>query len=279
MVTTETHPASTLVITADRGPRASLRDIWGSRELLYFLVWRDLKIRYKQTVLGVAWAVIQPLFLMLVFTLFFGSLAGIQSNGVPYPVFALAALLPWNLFSRGLTEASTSLSTNRNLITKVYFPRILLPASAVLAALADFAVAFGLLVFLMAWFGVMPTVAVLALPLFVVLAVMAAMGIGFWFSALDAKYRDIRYTLPFLTQFWLFVTPVVYPISLVPEAWRWVYSLNPMVGVVEGFRWALLGQSWSLDVYSSLSLLVTALLFFGGIAYFSRAERAVADLV
>ncbi len=257
----------------------SRRELWAYRELLYFLVWRDLKVRYKQTVLGVGWSVLQPVFLMIVFTLFFGKLAGLQTSGVPYPVFAFVALLPWTLFARGLTDASTSLSANRNLITKVFFPRILLPAAAVLAAVVDLAIAFVVLVFLMAYYGVVPTLAVVALPLFVAVAIIAAMGIGFWFSALDAKYRDIKYTLPFLTQFWLFVTPVVYPVTLVPDAWRWLYSLNPMVGVVEGFRWALLGQAWTLDSYTLLSVGIAILLFAGGVVYFGRAERSLADVV
>ena len=257
----------------------SRRELWAYRELLYFFVWRDLKVRYKQTILGVGWAIVQPVFLMLVFSLFFGTLAGIQTNGVPYPVFAFAALLPWTLFSRGLTDASTSLSANRNLITKVFFPRILLPAAAVLAAVVDFAIAFAVLVFLMFYYGIVPSLAVLALPLFTAMAILASMGIGFWFSALDAKYRDIKYTLPFLTQFWLFVTPVVYPTSLVPDAWRWLYSLNPMVGVVDGFRWALLGQAWAVDSFTLLSVAVTLILFAGGIVYFGRAERSLADVV
>lgn len=257
----------------------NLRELWIYRELLYFLVWRDVKVRYKQTVLGVAWAVLQPVFLMLVFTLFFGMLARIPSGDVPYPVFAYVALLPWSLFARGLTDASTSLVANQNLVTKVYFPRILLPASAVLAAVVDFGIAFVVLVGLMLYYGILPTIAVLILPLFVIVAVMAAMGIGFWFSALDAKYRDIRYTLGFLTQFWLFATPVVYPLSLVPEAWRWAYSLNPMVGVVESFRWALLGETWILDPTVFLSFVVVVFMFLGGVLYFRRAERTLADVV
>jgi len=238
-----------------------------------------VKVRYKQTILGVAWAVLQPLFLMLIFTIFFGMLARIPSDGVPYPIFAYAALLPWNLFARGLTDASTSLTANQNLITKVYFPRILLPAAAVLAAVVDFAVAFTVLLSLMVYYGIVPTFAVVSLPLFVAVAIMASMSIGFWFSALDAKYRDIRYTIPFLTQLWLFATPVVYPLSLVPEAWRWAYSLNPMVGVVEGFRWALLGGAWTLDPTVFLSLIVVVLIFLGGVLYFRRAERTLADVV
>lgn len=257
----------------------SFRELWSYRELLFFLVWRDIKVRYKQTVIGFGWAILQPLFLMLVFTLFFSQLAGISSDGVPYPVFVYAALLPWNLFARGLGEASTSLVSNYNLVTKTYFPRLILPASAVLAALVDFSIAFTVLVGLIIYFGIWPTIAVAALPLFIALAVMLSMGIAFWFSALNAKYRDVRHTLPFLTQIWLFATPVVYPLSLVPEAWRLLYSLNPMVGVVEGFRWALLGETWTLDSFVGLSIAVVFAIFLGGLLYFRRAERTLADVI
>lgn len=268
------------IISPSRGwTLVNLREVWAYRELLYFLVWRDVKVRYKQTVLGIAWAVLQPLFLMLVFTLFFGQLARIPSGGVPYPIFAYVALLPWTLFARGLTDASTSLVANERLVTKIYFPRLILPASAIFAALVDFAIATVLLVAMMLYYGIAPTLAIVALPLFVLIAAMSAMGIGFWFSALDARYRDIRYTLPFLTQLWLFATPVVYPLSLVPETWRWLYSLNPMVGVVEGFRWALLGEAWSFDPSLVVSILVVVAMFFGGLLYFRHAERTLADVV
>lgn len=278
MTRSDAVPVTTL--TPSRGwSLPNVRELWEYRELLYFLVWRDVKVRYKQTVLGVAWAIIQPVFMMIIFALFFGRLAGISSNGVPYEVFAYAALLPWNLFARGLTDASTSLVGNQQLVTKVYFPRLFLPTAAVLAALVDFGIAFSVLVALMFYYGVVPTLAIGALPLFVSIAVISSMGIGFWGSAMNAKYRDIRYTLPFLTQFWLFATPVVYPLSMVPEAWRWVYSLNPMVGVVEGFRWALLGEAWTLDPTVFLSLLIVVVMFIGGLLYFRRAERTLADVV
>ncbi len=257
----------------------NLGELWQYRELLYFLVWRDVKVRYKQTVLGVGWAVLTPVSLMLIFTLFFGQLAQIPSDGVPYPIFAYAALLPWTLFARGLADSSTSLVANQNLLSKVYFPRVFLPISAVLAALVDFVIAFVVLVPLMFYYGITPTLAVLALPIFVLVAVMAAIGVGLWFSALDAKYRDIRYTLPFLTQLWFFATPVVYPLSLVPESWRWLYALNPMVSVVEGFRWALLGTVWTFDPLLGLSLVVVILMFIGGFLFFRRAERTLADFV
>ncbi len=256
-----------------------LHEIWNYRELLYFLTWRDIKVRYKQTVLGIAWAVIQPLLMMIVFTLFFGRLAKIPSDGMPYPLFAFAALLPWQMFSRALTDASTSLVVNERLITKVYFPRLLVPASAVLATLVDFGIAFVLLLGMMVFYGVVPNQALVTLPLFILLALITALGVGFWLSALDAQYRDVRYTLPFLTQFWLFATPVVYPSSLVPEPWRLLYGLNPMVGVVEGFRWALLGREMPPDAMLAVSVIVSLVIFVGGLYYFSRMEKNLADVV
>ncbi|MCH6546023.1 MAG: ABC transporter permease [Deltaproteobacteria bacterium] len=257
----------------------NLAELWEYRELLYFLTWRDIKVRYKQTVLGAAWAVIQPLGMMLVFTIFFGRLVGVPSDGLPYPIFAYTALLPWQLFSRALTDASTSLVVNERLITKVYFPRLLIPVSAVLASLVDFAIAFVLLLGMMVFYGIVPTGSVLMLPLFVLLALMTALGIGFWLSALNAQYRDVRYTLPFLTQFWLFATPVVYPSSLVPEQWRLLYGLNPMTGVVEGFRWALLGRTGAPDAMLAVSAIAVLATFIGGLYYFSRVEETLADVV
>ena len=257
----------------------NLTELWEYRELLYFLTWRDIKVRYKQTVLGAAWAVIQPLGMMLVFTIFFGRLVGVPSDGLPYPIFAYTALLPWQLFSRALTSSSTSLVANERLITKVYFPRLLIPVSAVLASLVDFAIAFVLLLGMMVFYGIVPTGSVLMLPLFVLLALMTALGIGFWLSALNAQYRDVRYTLPFLTQFWLFATPVVYPSSLVPEQWRLLYGLNPMTGVVEGFRWTLLGKGAGLEHMLAVSVIAVLSTFIGGLYYFRRMERTLADVV
>ena len=256
-----------------------LQEVWNYRELLYFLTWRDVKVRYKQTVLGVAWAVIQPLFMMLIFTIFFGKLAKVPSDGLPYPVFAFTALLPWQMFSRALTDASTSLVVNERLITKVYFPRLLVPASAVLASLVDFAIALILLVGMMFYYSIVPTGAVWTLPLFILLALMTALGIGFWLSALDATYRDVRYTLPFLTQLWLFATPVIYPASMVPDNWRLLYGLNPMAGVVEGFRWALLGKGGAPDPLLAVSAIAVLMIFVGGLYYFSRMEETLADVV
>ena len=268
------------VVRPTRGWRPlNLRELWHYRGLLYFLIWRDVKVRYKQTVLGVAWAVIQPVFMMIVFTLIFDRLAGLPSEGNPYPVFAFVALLPWNLFVRGLSDAGTSVVGNQQLLTKIYFPRLILPASAVLAALVDLLIAFGVLAGLLLYYGIMPSLALLALPVFLVVAIISAMGIGFWLSAVDARYRDVRHTIPFLTQLWFFATPVVYSMTLVPESWRWFYSLNPMVGVVEGFRWALLGGTHSFDPYLLISMAVAVVMFIGGMFYFRRTERILADVV
>ena len=278
---TESPSQQVVVIRPARGwLPIRFRELWEYRELLYFLVWRDVKVRYKQTVLGVTWVVLQPLFLALLFTVIFGQLAGISSEGVPFALFAFVALLPWNLFAKGLYEGSTSLVANERLVTKVYFPRLILPASAVVGGLVDFMIGVGVLVGLMLYFGFVPTITILALPLFVFVAIILAMGIAFCLSAVDARYRDVRHTLPFLTQVWFFATPVVYPISLVPEAWRWLYALNPMVGVVEGFRWALLGRAWTLDpILMALSLAGVLVIFFAGLLYFTRTERVFADTV
>ncbi len=273
------HPTPMFIRPASGWVAINLIELWEYRELLYFLTWRDIKVRYKQTVLGAAWAVIQPLGMMLVFTIFFGHLVGVPSDGLPYPIFAYTALLPWQLFSRALTDASTSLVVNERLITKVYFPRLLIPVSAVLASLVDFAIAFVLLLGMMVFYGIVPTGSVLMLPLFVLLALMTALGIGFWLSALNAQYRDVRYTLPFLTQFWLFATPVVYPASLVPEQWRLLYGLNPMTGVVEGFRWALLGGTGAPDTMLAVSATVVLGVFIGGLYYFNRVGETLADVV
>ena len=256
-----------------------LKELWEYRELLYFLTWRDIKVRYKQTALGAAWAIIQPLFMMLVFSLFFGRLAKVPSDGLPYPVFTYCALLPWQLFAYALAESSNSLVTNERLITKVYFPRLVVPISSVLGGLMDFAVAFVLLLGMMAYYGIVPHLAILALPLFILLAVMTALGVGLWLSALNVKYRDVRYTINFITQFWLFATPVAYPSSLVPERWRALYGLNPMAGVVEGFRWALLGKEPAPGPLLAVSVTVVVVMLVGGLYYFKRMEETFADIV
>ena len=256
-----------------------LNELWEYRELLYFLVWRDIKVRYKQTALGAAWAIIQPFFTMVVFSIFFGRLAGIPSDGVPYPIFAYCALLPWQLFSHAMAESGNSLVVNQNLITKVYFPRLVIPMAPVLAGLVDFGIAFLVLLGMMVYYGMAPTMAVVTLPLFILLAVATALAVGLWLSALNVQYRDVRYTIPFLTQFWLFSTPIAYPSSLVPEGWRVLYGLNPMAGVVEGFRWALLGTENAPGPMLAVSVAVVVALLVGGLYYFRRMEKTFADVV
>lgn len=256
-----------------------LHELWEYRELLYFLVWRDIKVRYKQTVLGAAWAIIQPFFTMVVFSIFFGILAKVPSDGIPYPVFAYCALLPWQLFAFALTQSSNSLVANQNLITKVYFPRLIVPTSSVLAGLVDFGIAFIILLGLLLYYGIVPTWAIITLPFFVLLAIITALAVGFWLSALNVEYRDVQYTIPFITQFWLFITPIAYSSTLVPPAWRTLYGLNPMVGVVEGFRWALLGTAnppWPLF---AISVAVVLVLLWGGLFYFRRMEKHYTDIV
>jgi len=278
-------PYEVVRIRPSAGWRAvNLVELWRYRELLWFLAARDIKLRYKQTVLGVAWAVIQPLFTMILFSIFFGRLAHIPSDGIPYPLFALCALLPWQLFAYALTQSSNSVVNEQRLITKVYFPRLIVPISSVLSGLVDFGVAFLLLLAMMAWYivrnGVAPPGwAVVTVPLFVLLAIAAALAVGLWLAALNVQYRDFRYTIPFLTQFWMFASPVAYPSSLVPPAWRPLYGLNPMAGVIEGFRWALLNKSdpsWGLLAMSTAAV---AVLLTGGLFYFRRMEKNFADVV
>jgi len=256
-----------------------LRELWAYRELVYFLTWRDIKVRYKQTAIGIAWAVLQPLAMIVAFTIFFSRMAGEQAAGLPYPLFTLAALLPWQLFSRSVSESTNSLVTDQKLITRVYFPRIIVPAATSLAAIVDFFISFGLLIAMMAFYGVIPGTAVVWLPFFVLLMLVTALGVGFWLSALNVEYRDVMYTIPFLNQFWFFITPVVYSSSLVPERFQGVYGLNPMVGVVEGFRWSLLGTSAPSASMLGVSTLVALFLFFSGIIWFRRRERTFVDAV
>lgn len=271
---------ATLVITpANRWIPLQLDELWEYRELLYFLVWRDVKVRYKQTVLGAAWAVMQPLFMMLVFSLFFGFLAKVPSDGIPYPVFTFCALIPWQLFANALSEASNSLVGNQNLITKVYFARLVIPIAAVLSGLVDFLIAFVILLGMMLYYGIVPGWSIIALPGFILLAVLTALAVGLWLSALNVQYRDVRYTMSFLIQFWLFATPVAYSSSIVPEKWRALYGINPMAGVVEGFRWALLGKSQSPGAMLFVSASVVTVLLVGGLYYFRRMEQEFADIV
>jgi len=257
----------------------NLRELWDYRELLYFFVWRDLKVRYKQTAIGAAWVVLQPFLTMIVFSLFFGRLAHIPSNGLPYPVFYYSALLPWMYFAGALQNATNTMVDHQRVITKVYFPRLLLPLSAVVSGLADFAIALVVFLGMLLYYGLSPGAAVLLLPFFLLLAVLTALGVGLWLSALNAIYRDVRYVLPFLIQFWLFASPVAYPSSLIPERWRWLYGLNPMTGVIEGFRWALTGRGQPPSLLLVASATGVLLVVAGGIAYFQRMESTIADVV
>jgi lipopolysaccharide transport system permease protein len=276
---TQAAPEHQVVIEPSKGwAPLNLRDLWAYRGLLYFLCWRDIKVRYKQTALGAGWAIIQPVMTMILFTVVFGHFAKIPSDGVPYPIFSYCGLLPWTFFAYALTQSTNSLVGNANLISKVYFPRLVIPVASALAGLVDLAIAFLVLIGLMIYYHVTPTPAIVLLPLFVLLALAAALAAGIWLSALNVQYRDVRYTVPFLTQFWLFATPIAYPISLISGKWHLVFALNPMTGVVEGFRWALLGQR--LDVGALLlSSGVTILALIGGLFYFRRMEQRFADVV
>lgn len=272
-------PPSLFIGPAKGWTSLGLKELWEYRELLYFLTWRDIKVRYKQTALGAAWAIIQPVFMMVVFSLFFGHLGKMPSDGIPYPVFVYCALLPWQLFAHALGESTNSLVANERLITKVYFPRLVVPLSAVLGGLVDFAIAFVVLIGMMAYYRIVPGMAIFTLPLFILLAVTTALGVGLWLSALNVQYRDVRYTLTFLTQFWLFATPVAYSSSIVPQRWRPLYGLNPMVGVVDGFRWALLGETEAPGLWLGVSVAVVVLILVGGLYYFRRMEDTFADIV
>ena len=256
-----------------------LGELWDYRELLYFFVWRDVKIRYKQTAVGAAWAVLQPFLTMLVFSLFFGRLAHIPSEGLPYPIFYYSALLPWMYFAASLQNATNTIVENQRVITKVYFPRLVLPLSATLSGLVDFGVSFLMFLAMMVYYGMRPTMAIFYFPMFLLLALLSALGVGLWLSALNAIYRDVRYVLAFLVQFWMFASPVAYPSSLVPAKWRWLYGLNPMVGVIEGFRWTLTGHGDPPGIRLFASFLVVVAVLVGGLAFFQRMEATIADVV
>ena len=256
----------------------NLRDLWSYRELLYFLTWRDVKVRYKQTAFGAAWAIIQPLFSMLIFALFFGKLAGMPSDGIPYPIFAFVGLLPWTFFANAVTASGNSLVGSSNLITKVYFPRMIIPGAAVAAGLVDFAIAFVILAFLMAYYAVAVTWSVLLLPLLVILTAVLAVGVGMWTSALNVKYRDVRHALPFLVQLWFFATPIVYPTSIVPAKWRWLMALNPMSGIIDGYRAALLGREFDIRGLLTSGAITVVLLVYAAYT-FRRMEKTFADIV
>ncbi len=276
---TVAEPAPVTIITPPKKwVPIDFNELWAYRELLYIFTWRDVKVRYKQTALGAAWAIIQPLFTMIVFTIFFGGLAGIPSEGIPYPLFSLAALLPWTLFAEGLTRSTMSMISNQNIMTKVYFPRLIMPLSGILSPLVDFIVAFSILILMMIYYGFAPTVNVLLLPLLILFTILTSLAVGLWLSALNVKYRDFQYTIPFLIQIWLFASPVVYPSSLLPENWQILYGLNPMAGVIEGFRWAMLGTN-PPGAMIWVSLGVVLLLLVTGAFYFRRVEQYFADIV
>jgi lipopolysaccharide transport system permease protein len=249
------------------------------RELIYFLTWRDIKVRYKQTVLGAAWAIIQPFFTMVVFSLFFGKLAKVPSDGIPYPIFAYAALVPWHFFANGINQSANSLVGNANLIRKVYFPRLVIPLSSVISGVVDFVLAFIVLVGMMLFYGILPTTKIIWLPFLLMLTFVSALGVGLWLAAMNVQFRDVGYTVPFLVQFWLFATPIAYPSSLLSEPWLTLFGINPMVGVVEGFRWALLGTDTAPGPIVAVSALVALALLVGGTFYFRRMEKTFADVV
>src|SRR6266851_6852079 len=284
------HPPAVMIEHLDEFPSVhiaargrwlavDLVELWAYRELLYFFVWRDIKVRYKQTVIGAAWAVLQPVMTMLVFSLFFGTLAKIPSQGLPYPVFYYCALLPWMYFSTAMQGATNIVVDQQRVITKIYFPRVVLPIAAVLSGLLDFAISFAVFLGMMVYFHIAPTAAIIWLPGFTLLAILTALGVGLWLSALNALYRDVLYVLPFLVQFWMFASPVAYPSSLVPEKWRWLYGLNPMTGVIEGFRWALTGHGQPPTILLAASSAAVVLLVLSGLVYYHAVEGTIADVV
>ncbi len=270
----------TVVLEAGRREKNYWKDIWNYRELFYFLAWRDILVRYKQTAIGVAWSVLRPLATMLVFSIVFGKLAKLPSNGVPYPIMVFAALLPWQFFANSLTESSNSLIDNSNLLTKVYFPRVIVPTGSIIVSMVDFLISAVILGGLMAWYSFVPDMRILFLPAFFMLAFFASFGAGLWLSALNVKYRDFRHVVPFLVQFGLYVSPVGFSSAIIPERWRFLYFLNPMVGVIDGFRWALLGNTFPVDWSGLLlSVLLTFLMVVSGLLYFRTMERSFADVV
>jgi lipopolysaccharide transport system permease protein len=271
---------NTTIIEAGKSDKQYWHDLINYRELFYFLSWRDILVRYKQTAIGIFWCIIRPLLTMVVFTVIFGNIAKLPSNGIPYPLLVFSAILPWQFFSMSLTDSSNSIVTNANMISKVYFPRIIVPASAIIVNLFDFFISFAILVLMMVYYKYMPSINILALPLFLFLAVISALGAGLWFTALNVKYRDFRYIIPFLIQLGLYISPVGFDSSVIPEKWKLLYSINPMVCVIDGFRWAILGQSFKMDIYGfllSLSLLI--LTFISGLWYFRKTERTFADII
>ena len=256
-----------------------LISIWHHRELLYFLVWKDVLTRYKQTAIGAGWVILQPLITMIIFTVIFGKLARFPSDGVPYPVFAFTALLPWTYFSQALARTAGSVVGSSNLVTKIYFPRLLIPFAAAVAPVVDLIFSFIVLLALMAWFKITPTLGMLALPFFIALAIMTALAVGLWFAALNVRYRDVGSIMPFIIQIWMYASPIAYPVSMVPQKWQLYYSLNPLVGVIEGFRWALLGKAFPDVAIIAVSSTVVVLLFFGGLIFFKKSEQTFADII
>jgi lipopolysaccharide transport system permease protein len=279
---TDTVPSDSHVIVVKPSKgwiSLKLKELWEYRDLLYFLAWRDIKVRYKQTVLGAAWAIIQPFFTMVIFSLFFGRLAKIPSDGIPYPIFAYAALVPWTFFANGINQSANSLVGNANLIKKVYFPRLVMPLSSVISGVVDFILAFAVLLGMMLFYNIYPTSNIIWLPFLLLLALVTSLGVGLWLSALSAQFRDVFYIVPFLIQFWLFASPIAYPSSLLSEPWRTVYGINPMVGVVEGFRWALLGTDTTPGPIIIVSTLVALMLLVSGVFFFRRMEKTFADVI
>ncbi len=275
-----TSSQSQLVIRAGESERRYWQDLWRYRELFYFLAWRDILVRYKQTAIGIAWALLRPLLTMIVFTVVFGAIAKLPSNGVPYPILVFAGLLPWQFFSNALSECSNSLIGNSNLLSKVYFPRLIIPTSSVIVSFVDFLISGMILLGLMAWYNFVPTWRIVALPVFTLMAFLASMGAGLWLAALNVQYRDFRFVVPFLVQFGLYLSPVGFSSSVIPEQWRLLYSLNPMVGVIDGFRWSITGQSSVLSGWTTmLSMAVMLVLFGSGIWYFRKMERTFADVI
>jgi len=279
----EVHPDTDIPVLRIEPSRGwislRLRDLWTYRELLYFLVWRDVKVRYKQTLIGAAWAVLQPLLTMIMFTVIFGHLSKIPSEGLPYPLFSYSALLAWTYFSAAMNRSGNSLLGDAHLIERIYFPRLIIPLCGVVAPLVDFFFGLLALVGMMFWYGIMPTWSILTLPLFLLLALLTALAVGLWLSPLNVRYRDIGYAIPFLVQIWMYASPVVYPVTLVPERWRLLYSLNPMVGIIEGFRWALLGKEITAIGMIGVSTITVLMLLWGGATFFKRMERTFADVV
>lgn len=274
-----TSPKQTVIRPPSKWPNIDLQEIWAYRELLLILAWRDVSVRYKQSVVGIGWAILQPLLMTLIFTIVFGKFAKLPSEGVPYPIFTFCALLPWNYFARSLTDSSNSLVGSAHLVTKVYFPRLVLPLSKVLAGLIEFGIGFVILVGMMIWYGIAPTAGLLLLPLFLLFAMVTSLAIGLWLTAINVKYRDVVFVVPFIVQFWMYASPVAYSITIVPERWQWLYGLNPMVGVIEGFRWALLGKTPPNPEVILISMACVLLLLVGGLFYFKHMERTFADII